>query len=270
MAEKSDSEYLNTLERGLRVMRSFSGTSPEMTISQVAAQTDLNPAVVRRCLHTLERPGYVARRENLFFLTAEVLEFGTHYVESAHLESAVRPHLQRVRDLTGDSSSLALLSRGEVLYLVHVSTERMVQLDAGVGTRFPAYNTSLGKVLLTGLSLSEIETYLQRVAMVKTTDKTVTSKSDFKDTLRLASENAYATSQDELDYGIVSVAVPITADNGQVVAAINCSTSTSRVSLDEMLSNRLPILREAAGAIGKEIRDSRALSRAMTVSSIPD
>ena len=154
MANRTDSEYLSTLERGLRVMRSFSAQRSEMTISQVAVETDLNPAVVRRCLNTLEQLGYIAKRDNLFSLTAEVLTFGTHYVESAHLETSVRPHLQRVRDVMGDSSSMALLSRGEVLYLVHVSTDRRVQIDASVGTRFPAYSTSMGKVPPSGLAES--------------------------------------------------------------------------------------------------------------------
>lgn len=270
MTKKTDSEYLSTLERGLRVMRSFSGNRSEMTISQVAAETDLNPAVVRRCLHTLEQLGYIAKRDNLFSLTAEVLTFGTHYVESAHLESTVRPHLQRVRDLVGDSSSMALLSRGEVLYLVHVSTDRRVQLDASVGTRFPAYNTSMGKVLLTSLSLAEINRYCDRVEFVKTTNRTIHQPAQLKDVLREVSENGYATALDELDYGIVSVAVAITDELGRVIAAINCSTSTSRVSLDEMVATRLPILREAAAAISAEIRDSRALSRAITSSSLPD
>jgi IclR family pca regulon transcriptional regulator len=268
VAKKTDSEYLSTLERGLRVMRSFSAARSEMTISQVAVQTNLNPAVVRRCLHTLEQLGYIAKRNNLFSLTAEVLTFGTHYVESAHLETSVRPHLQRVRDLVGDSSSMALLSRGEVLYLVHVSTDRRVQLDATVGTRFPAYNTSMGKVLLTSLSLAEIEHFCERVSFVKSTDKTITDPAILKDVLLQVSKNGYATALDELDYGIISVAVPITDELGRVIAAINCSTSTSRVSLDDMMASRLPILREAAAAIGAEIRSSPALARAMTISSI--
>jgi IclR family pca regulon transcriptional regulator len=270
VANRTDSEYLSTLERGLRVMQSFSAQRSEMTITQVAVETELNPAVVRRCLNTLEQLGYIAKRDNLFSLTAEVLTFGTHYVESAHLETAVRPHLQRVRDVMGDSSSMALLSRGEVLYLVHVSTDRRLQIDASVGTRFPAYCTSMGKVLLTGLSLAEIDRYCQRVGFIQITGNTITDSSALKDVLRQVSERGYATALDELDYGIVSVALPITDEVGRVIAAINCSTSTSRVSLDDMVATRLPVLREAAAAISLEIRSSRALARAMTISSIPE
>lgn len=105
-----DSEYLSTLERGLSVLRAFSREKPEMTLTEVGAATGLSPAVARRCLHTLVELGYVAKREKRFLLTAEVMAFASAFIESMNLEEVVRPHLQEVRDETGDSSSLAVFS----------------------------------------------------------------------------------------------------------------------------------------------------------------
>jgi len=159
-----------------------------------------------------------------------------------------------VRDQTGDSSSLAVLSQQNILYLVHVSTNRMVRLAAGVGTRFPAYATSLGRVLLAMQSEEATERLLGSLTPERFTDKTVTSVPALRRILRDVRSRGYASIQDELDYGIVSVAVPIHGDDGRVVAAINCSTATTRVNEAEMVRTRLPHLKRAAEAIDRELR----------------
>src|ERR1700709_1555837 len=145
----SDSEYLSTLERGLSVLRAFGRDNPQMTLSEVAEITNLSPAAARRrFLNTLVKLGYVAKHHRHFLLRPEVMSFASAYLDSMSLGELVRPHLQAVRDETGDSSSLAVLSGFDILYLVHVSTNRMVRLAAGVGTRYPAYATSLGRAML--------------------------------------------------------------------------------------------------------------------------
>lgn len=249
-----DSEYLSTLERGLSVLRAFSRESPEMTLSQVAAATKLSPAVARRCLHTLVELGYVAKREKRFLLTAEVMAFASAFLESMNLEQVVRPHLQEVRDDTGDSSSMAVLSDPDVLYLVHVSTNRMVRLAAGIGTRFPAHATSLGRILVAHQDQAWIDHYVATTPLIRFTDKTLLDRKRLAQVLRQARQNDYASIQDELDYGIVSVAVPVRAGSGDVVAAINCSTATSRVDPGEMLATRVPVLQRAARAIEIELQ----------------
>jgi IclR family pca regulon transcriptional regulator len=251
---RADGEYINSLARGLVVLRTFSRARPEMTLSEVAAAAELSPAVARRCLHTLEHLGYVGRRGRLFLLRPEVMTFASAYLESMNLSEAVRPHLQEIRDRTGDSSSLAVLSHNEVLYLVHVSTNRMIRLAAGVGTRYPAYATSLGRVLLAGESEAGLNTYLRQVKLQALTDKTVTSQDRLRQILKTVRRRGYASVQDELDYGIVSVAVPIINDRGETVAAINCSTATTRINQDEMIRTRLPLLKEGARHIDMELR----------------
>ncbi|HEX7034957.1 MAG TPA: IclR family transcriptional regulator C-terminal domain-containing protein [Pseudomonadales bacterium] len=251
---RDDGEYLTTLARGLMVLRSFTKERPEMTLSEVAAATGLSPAVARRCLNTLVHLGYVGKQGKRFLLTPEVIGFASAFLESMNVEQVVRPHLQVVRDQTGDSSSLAVLSQQNILYLVHVSTNRMVRLAAGVGTRFPAYATSLGRVLLAMQSEEATERLLASLRPERFTDKTVTSVPALRRILRQVRSQGYASIQDELDYGIVSVAVPIHGDDGRVVAAINCSTATTRVNEAEMVRTRLPHLKRAAEAIDRELR----------------
>ncbi|WP_417318573.1 IclR family transcriptional regulator domain-containing protein [Emcibacter sp.] len=252
--KEQDPEYLSTLERGLSVLRAFDQNRPEMKLSEVAEVTGLSPAVARRCLNTLEKLGYVGRHGRSFLLRPEVLMFGSAFLASMNLEEAAAPHLQAVRDKTGDSSSLAVLSGHEILYLVHVSTNRQIRLGAGVGTRFPIYPTSLGRVLLAYQPDEVIEDYLETANLEKLTEHTVTSKSKLRKSLKQIRSCGYDSAQDELDYGIVSVAVPVFDNEGQIAAAINCSTSTTRVSREELIETRVPLLRQAAGEIEVALR----------------
>jgi len=250
---KKDGEFLSTLARGLSVLRAFTKERPEMTLSEVAAATDLNAAVARRCLNTLVALGYVGKEGRLFLLTPEVMGFASAFLESMNLEEVVRPYLQKVRDITGDSTSLVVLSNFDILYLVHVSTNRKVRLVAGFGTRFPAYPTSLGRVLLAYQSPEVIDEYFEQVELKELTSKTVTSEKKLRKILRDVRNNGFASIQDELDYGIVSVAVPVLGPDGEILAAINCSTATTRINQEAMVDARLPELRSAAGKIESEL-----------------
>jgi len=251
---RDDGEYINSLARGLSVLRAFTKERPELTLSEVASVTGLSPAVVRRCLHTLIHLGYMGKKDKLFLLKPEVMVFASGYLESMNLEEIVRPHLQVVRDKTGDSSSLAVLLDKDILYLVHVSTNRMIRLAAGVGTRFPIYATSLGRIMLAYQDKEVIEDYLHSTEFRAFTDKTETSVTQLRNILKKARKDGYASIQDELDYGIVSMAVPVFNEKNEVVAAVNCSTSVSRTDRKNMVPSRLPILQEAAQKIELELR----------------
>jgi IclR family pca regulon transcriptional regulator len=250
--KRQDSEYLSTLERGLSVLRAFNQSRPEMQLSEVAAATGLNPAVARRCLNTLVQLGYVAQHGRRFLLRPEVLVFGSAFLASMNMEEVAAPHLQAVRDETGDSSSMAVLSGHDILYIAHVSTNRRIRLGASVGTRFPAYATSLGKALLAFEEEDVLAAYLDNVELARLTENTITSKPELRKRLRQARADGYASAQDELDYGIVSVAVPVFDKDRRIAAAINCSTSTTRVSREELVESRVPLLQRAA----REIEDS--------------
>jgi len=263
--EDAEGEHITSLARGLSVLRAFSKEHPEMTLSQVASATSLSAATARRCLHTLVDLGYAAKRGKLFLLRPAVVAFASAYLESMNLEQIVRPYLQEVRDKTGDSSSLAVLAETEILYLVHVSTNRMVRVPCTVGTRFPAYPTSLGRALLAFQAKGFMEDYFRKVRLSALTEKTVTSKSALRNLLVRVREERCAAVEDELDYGLVSVAVPIFNVDNQVIAAINCSTSTARTDKNAMTASRLPILREAARSIEIELRRYPMLAHSMAV-----
>lgn len=259
----ADSEYLSTLERGLSVLRAFGRENPQMTLSEVAEVTSLSPAAARRCLNTLVKLGYVAKHRRHFLLRPEVMSFASAYLDSMSLGEIVRPHLQAVRDETGDSSSLAVLSGYDILYLVHVSTNRMVRLAAGIGTRFPAYGTSLGRAMLAFEGDDVRNHYIDTGHFETFTEHTITGRADLRRILDEIRKCGYAAVQDELDYGLVSLAVPILDESGRSIAAINCSTSTSRATRDELVRTRLPVLHSAARHIESALRRQPYLLRSV-------
>jgi IclR family pca regulon transcriptional regulator len=252
--EPKDPEYLSTLERGLSVLRAFDQDHPEMPLSEVAVATGLSPAVARRCLNTLVKLGYVAQHGRRFLLRPEVLVFGSAYLSSMNIEQVALPQLQILRDETGDSSSLAVRSDQHILYVAHVSTNRHIRLGANVGTRFPLHATSLGKVMLAFETEAQIEDMLAHAPFARFTERTVTSAEAMRGRLALIRERRYDSALDELDYGIVSIAVPVFAQDRTAIAAINCSTSTTRISQDELVRTRLPLLQDAAREIEAALR----------------
>jgi IclR family pca regulon transcriptional regulator len=263
MIPAKDPEYLSTLERGLRVLRAFDQSHPEMALSEVAVVTGLSPAVARRCLNTLVALGYVAQVGRRFLLRPEVLAFGSAYLSSMNIEQVAVPPLQNLRDLTGDSASLAVRSGREILYVCHIPTNRRIRLGAAVGTRFPLHATSMGKVLLAFQGERAIDVFLADGVLQRLTERTVTEPEAFRARLQTIRERQYDSALDELDYGIVSVAVPIFDGAGTIVAAINCSTSTTRISQDELVRTRLPLLRDAATAIEAELKRWPTLARSL-------
>mgnify|MGYP000268179426 CR=1 FL=1 len=265
-ARSKEPEYLSTLERGLSVLRAFDKDHPEMQLSEVAAATKLSPAVARRCLNTLVALGYVARHGRRFLLRPEVLSFGWSYLSSMNVESVALPHLQEVRDQTGDSSSMAVLSGSDVLYVAHVSTQRHIRLSANVGTRFPVHATSLGKVLMAFQDKAVIDRYLERATLQKFTENTVVSRAALQKRLAKVRKDGFDAAVDELDYGIISVSVPVMTPDRKIAAAINCSTSTTRVTPKELVETRLPILRAAAKNVEAALTRFPQIARSLSSS----
>ena len=251
---REDGEYLNSLARGLAVMRAFGRDKPGMTLSELAAHTELNPAVVRRCLNTLMHLGYVAKKDKLFLLRPEVFSLGSSYIESMNLEEVVTPSLQRVRDNTGNSTGMAILSGYDILFMVYVSTKLLTRVAAGVGTRFPAYATSAGRVILAYQDKEKTRQYAENVKLAALTDLTVNSRTKLKNILTEVRKQGYAATQGELDFGVVSVAVPVFSEDGRILASIACSTSQVRQNLDSMIAEVLPQLQQAAREIEYELR----------------
>lgn len=252
---KKDGDFVEGLAKGLSVLEAFDSDHPEMTLSQVSQRTGMSPAAARRSLHTLTTLGYIRRIERRFVLSARVLALGSAYLDAAHVEELLLPELRQLVHKFGDSASIAVLDGESILYVAHYSEQRASRKIASVGTTYPAYATSLGKVLLAGLDEESLNRYLDTVKLNPLTDQTVSDHKTLSQWIATCRSRGYATSSDELDYGITSLAVPIRIRSGQVVAALNSSGYTGRISTEQMVEQRLESLRHAALQISRVLEN---------------
>jgi IclR family pca regulon transcriptional regulator len=250
MAKTARAEFVASLERGLRVLQTFSRENPQLTLSEVAALTDLTPATARRSLHTLEKLGYIGRTGRRFLLRPRVLAIGAGYLSAINAEVVLQPFLQElVNEVGGGSASVTVLDETDIVYIAHASLNRAIRLTAGAGARYPVYPTSMGRVLMAFQPESVIANYFRQAVFQKLTAHTETEPAALRRTLADVRSKGYAAIQDELDYGIVSVALPIFASSGRIVAAANCSDVTNRLDRETMIKKRLPLLRQAVRRI---------------------
>jgi len=234
-----EKEFNSAIARGFAVLESFDNDNVEMTLSQVAARTGLSPATARRCLYTLSILGYVRQQGRKFTLGARVLTLSASYMRSSQIEEFLLPEVRQLVDVFGDASSVAILDEGMALYLAHTSRQSAVRPIAAIGVRYPAHATSLGKVLLAYADADTQNRYLATSPFAALTDRTITRKDDLWQTLKEVARLGYAVSIDELDYGIASLAVPIYDGSGNVVAAINTSGYSGRLSAQVLIEERL-------------------------------
>ena len=248
------------LAKGLDVIRAFTREQPALTLSEVATATGLPAATARRCLHTLEELGYVARRGRQFLLRPRVLELGAAYLQSMNIESVTRNYLEDLARETGDSAALSVLDGTEIAYVARASVRTLMRLEAHVGSRLPAYPTSMGRVLLAGLPPDRLAEYFARARLEKLTEKTVTDRTRLERLLQEARRNGYAAVEDELAYGVVSVAVPVTDGAGRVVAALNSSSHSRKITKARLVRERVERLREISAEISREVAHLPGLS----------
>jgi IclR family pca regulon transcriptional regulator len=236
------------LAKGLDVIRAFSAAGPLATLAEIARVAQLSPAAARRCLRTLQALGYVSQEARRFFLRPRVLELSNSYLQSVRSEQLETDHLEQIVKGTGQSSSLAVLDGSDIVYLARVGPKRQLRLEASVGTRYPAFATSLGRVLLSGKSAGELKDFLDRADLAPRTKRTVTDAKRLFELIQRAARDGYSLVEDELAIGIIALAVPISNNSGRVVAAINCSAYTGEVSRAELM-RFLPLLQDTATRI---------------------
>lgn len=247
-------EFVQSLARGLAVIRAFDAEHPELSLSDVARRADLTRAAARRFLHTLDALGYVRTDGRLFALTPRVLELGSSYLSSLTLPEIVQPHLERLSREVDESVSAAVLDGTDIVYIARVPTRRIMSVRITIGTRFPASATSMGRVLLSALPQEERDAALAASARAHLTDRTLTDPSALGAELDRVREQGWALVDGELEAGLRAVAVPVRGRDGAVVAAVNVSTSTTRTTLAQVRATLLPPLREAAAAVHADIR----------------
>ena len=246
-------DFVRSLARGLDVIKAFGAESPQMSLSDVARATGLTRAAARRFLLTLAELGYVRSDGRAFSLRPKVLELGYAYLAGLSLNEVAAPHLEDLVAHTRESSSVAVLDGDEIVYVVRVPTKRIMSASISVGTRFPAYATSMGRVLLAYLPDELLEAYLKRVKLEPITKRTVTDPELLRDVLRTVRAQGYAMTDQELEEGLRSAAVPVHDASGAVVAAMNISTHASRVNMDELRRNLAPQLMATARLIETEL-----------------
>ena len=243
-----DPNFMSSLARGLAVIRAFSQQRRELTIAQLSHRTDIPRAAVRRCLYTLAKLGYVATEDGrTYALRPRILALGHAYLSSTPLATAVQPLLDQISDELHESSSMAVLEGDEILYIARSSTTtRLMSIDLGLGSRLPAYCTSMGRVLLADLPPVELDRYLSRVKLTRLTNRTVSTTAELKRVLAEVRRDGYAIVDQELEIGLRSIAVPVKDAAARCVAAINVGTQSARVSVAEMQTRFLAPLQAAA------------------------
>jgi IclR family transcriptional regulator, pca regulon regulatory protein len=246
-------DFVQSLDRGLAVIRAFNAERPELTLSEVARVTGLSRAAVRRFLLTLEELGYVGTNGRLFFLKPRVLDLGYAYLSSVSVAHVAQTHLEVLAAELKESCSASVLDGGNIIYTSRASTSRIMSVNLSVGHRLPAYVTSMGRVLLAALSPAELDEHLAEYPRPKLTPHTISSEKELRRELDVVRAQGYALIDQELEMGVRSVAAPIRDVAGKVIAAINVSAHASRVSVEDLTERFLPSLLRTAKSIEADL-----------------
>lgn len=245
-----DRDYVGALASGLEVLQAFNAEHPRMTLSEVAARTEMDRAKARRFLLTLHALGFVKRSGRQFELTPRVLQLGYAYQASNQYRAVIQQYLEDITAELGESSSLAVLDGDDVVYVVRsAARHRLMAITLSVGTRLPAAYTSMGRVLLAQLPEMELKAFLARVKLESFTALSITRSDALRKEIVKVREQGYSIVDQELDSGLRSVAVPVFAGNHELLGAINISTNAARVDLETLIGKYLPRLQQAAEAV---------------------
>jgi IclR family transcriptional regulator, pca regulon regulatory protein len=253
-------ETMGGLGKGLAVIRAFSREHAALSLSDIARSTAMPPATARRCLLTLEELGYVTRSGRNFVLRPKVLELGAAYLESMDIEHLTKTHLEELARNTADSAALCVLDGTEIVYVARTSVRTLLRLEAHVGSRFPAHATSMGRVLLAGLSPEHLERYFASADLKALTDLTVTSQVRLRQLIDECRRYGYSAVEDELAYGVVALAVPVFDQRMRVVAALNSSSHSKKITKARLVRERLNMLQTVSRQISADLSKLPGLS----------
>jgi IclR family pca regulon transcriptional regulator len=238
----TDPSFMTSLARGLAVVRAFSDRRRSLTIAQISHKTGIPRAAVRRCLHTLKQLGYADSEANNFTLKPKILTLGYSYLSSTPLTVSAQPYMDQISRTLNESCSLAVLDGNNVLYVSRSSTSRIMSVALNVGSRLPAYCTSLGRAMLAYLPDDALKAYFNSVELKAYTERTVVSQKRLKEILAETREAGFTIVEEELEVGLRSIAVPVRGASGTVVAALNIGAQSTRVTSRQMKEAFLPVL----------------------------
>jgi IclR family pca regulon transcriptional regulator len=246
-------EFVQSLDRGLAVIRAFSAARPELTLSEVARETGLSRAAARRFLLTLESLHYVGSNGRQFYLKPRVLDLGYAYLSSFSASEIAQSHLEELSALLHESCSASVLDGGDIIYTARAATNRIMTIGLSVGRRLPAFATSMGRVLLAALPPEELDAYLAEYDRPALTSRTLTDEAALRAALDTVRKRGWALIDQELEDGVRSVAAPVHDASGAVVAAINVSAHASRATVSALQRQFLPELLRTAAGISRDL-----------------
>jgi IclR family pca regulon transcriptional regulator len=252
--ERKSSEFVQSLDRGLAVIRAFGPEHDRLTLSEVARETGLTRAAARRFLLTLVALGYVRTDGKEFSLGPRVLELGYSYLSSMSLPEVAAHHIEALVAEVRESSSISVLDGEDVVDIVRVPAKRIMTVSVPVGTRFRAHASSKGRVLLAFLPPEDLDRFLSSARLDALTDRTETDPDRLRHVLEKVRSQGYALVDQEVEEGVRSVAVPLHDARGAVIAAMNVSSYASRVSVGAVRQEVLPRLLAAAEQIDADLR----------------
>lgn len=242
-----DPNFMTSLARGLVVIHAFQERKRHLTIAQISHRTEIPRAAVRRCLYTLMKLGYVTTDGRTYSLLPKVLTLGHAYVSSTPLAVTAQPILDRLSEQLHEACSMATLEGDEILYIARSATpQRLISVDLSVGSRLPAYCTSMGRILLAALDDAALSDYLSHADLQVKTSRTVHTPEALRASIEEIRSQGWVVIDQELEVGLRSVAVPVRDSAGQVLAALNVGTHAGRVTRKELESRFLPALLEAS------------------------
>lgn len=247
-------DFIQSLEKGLAVIKSFSRDRPIQTLTQVAERVGLTRPTARRILLTLRELGYVDQLGRTFSLTPRVLHLGYPFLSSVRLVELARQPLKRLVDELGESSSMSILDDTEIVYVARVAPKRIMNIVMEPGSRLPAYPTAMGRVLLAGLDDEVVEERLSRVELKRLTPHTITDRLALKTRIERVRSDGFALVDQELEVGVRSVAVAVTNSQRCVIAAVDISCHAMRVTVSKLKSTVIPKLLATAEEINVSVR----------------
>lgn len=247
-------DHVSSLARGLDVLRAFNRTRRKMTLSEVAAETDNTRAGARRILLTLVHEGYAIADGKLFDLTPQVLELGYSVLSSKGAWDIARPFIDHLSEQLRESSSAAVLDKFDVVYVSGAQYHRVLSVGITIGARFPAHFTATGRVLLAAQPEEQWPAIVEALPQTKLTERTVTDRSQFREILETVRAQGWALVDQEMEIGLITIAVPLRNSAGGLVGAINVSVPTVRMTPADMQGHVLPRLLETAASIAQALK----------------
>jgi IclR family pca regulon transcriptional regulator len=250
---RQDPDVIDSVEKAFRLLQIFSAEHPAVTVSEAAELAGLTRATARRILLTCVRLGFAETDGRVFRLTPRVLRLGYGYLSSLPMWETAQPHMRQLADQVRESCSMATLDGDDIVYVARVPAPRSMSITLSVGSRLPAYPTSMGRVLLAALPERQLKSYLDTVRLAPLTTRTIVDPSALEAELVRVRQQGFAMVDGEREEGVRSAAAPVRGSSGDVLAAINVSANAARISVPDLRDRCVPRLVETAEAISRDL-----------------